>query len=42
MKKIEEKYKRSSLNEGRNFGLGFAVLKPINKSKLNLKHAFSM
>ena len=33
MKQIEEKYKRSSLNEGRNFGLGFAVLKPVNKAK---------
>ena len=33
MKKIEEKYKRSSLIEGRNFGLGFAVLKPVNKAK---------
>ena len=33
MKQIEEKYKRSSLNEGRNFGLGFAVLKPVNKTK---------
>jgi len=33
MKKIEEKYKRSSLNEGRNFGLGYAVLKPVNKTK---------
>ena len=33
MKQIEEKYKRSSLNEGRNFGIGFAILKPVNKSK---------
>ena len=33
MKQIEEKYKRSALIEGRNFGLGFAVLKPVNKSK---------
>lgn len=33
MKKIEEKYKRSSLIEGRNFGLGFAILKPVNKTK---------
>ena len=33
MKQIEEKYKRSALIEGRNFGLGFAVLKPVNKAK---------
>lgn len=33
MKQIEEKYKRSDLIEGRNFGLGFAVLKPVNKAK---------
>ena len=33
MKQIEEKYKRSALIEGRNFGLGFAVLKSVNKAK---------
>lgn len=33
MKQIEEKYDRSSLGEGRNYGLGFAVLKPVNKAK---------
>ena len=33
MKQIEEKYKRSSLHEGRSFGIGFAILKPVNKSK---------
>ena len=33
MKKITEKYKRYALNEGRNFGLGFAILKPVNKTK---------
>lgn len=30
MKKIKELQKRISLNEGRNYGIGFSVLKPIN------------
>lgn len=34
MKKIEEKQKRSKLNEGRNYGIGFTILKPnSNKTK---------
>jgi hypothetical protein len=33
MKQIEEKYKRSKLSEGRDHGLGFAILKPVNKTK---------
>lgn len=28
MKKIEEKQKRSKLNEGRDYGIGFSILKP--------------
>jgi hypothetical protein len=43
MKKIKELQKRSSLNEGRNFGIGFAVLKPINstKNKFETLNAFT-
>lgn len=43
MKQIEEKYKRSSLNEGRNYGIGFAILKPINstKTKFETLNAFT-
>lgn len=33
MKRIKELQKRSELNEGRNFGIGFAILKPINSTK---------
>lgn len=32
MKKIKELQKRSSLSEGRNYGIGFAVLKPVNSN----------
>lgn len=36
MKKIEELQKRSSLNEGRNYGIGFSVLEP-NSTKTKFK-----
>lgn len=33
MKKIKELQERSKLNEGRSFGIGFSILKPITRSK---------
>lgn len=43
MKKIKELQKRSALNEGRNYGIGFAILKPINttKTKFETLNAFT-
>lgn len=43
MKKIKEIQKRSSLNEGRNYGIGFAILKPVNstKTKFETLNAFT-
>lgn len=42
MKKIKEIHNRKSLNEGRNFGIGFAVLKPnSNKTKYTTLNAFT-
>ena len=41
MKKINELQKRSSLSEGRNFGLGFAILNKINKNNYETYNAFT-
>ena len=42
MKKIKEIQKRSSLSEGRNYGIGFAILKPnSNKTKFETLNAFT-
>ena len=43
MKKIKELQKRSSLSEGRNYGIGFAILKPVNSTntKFETLNAFT-
>ena len=41
MKKIEEKYKRSSLGEGRNFGIGFAILNKVDNNNYETFNAFT-
>jgi hypothetical protein len=41
MKKIKELQKRSSLNEGRDYGIGFAILNKINNDKYETYNAFT-
>jgi len=41
MKKIKELQKRSVLSEGRNFGLGFAILNKIDDNKYKTYNAFT-
>jgi hypothetical protein len=42
MKNIKEKHKRSKLGEGRNYGIGFAILQPnATKTKFKTLNAFT-